>query len=79
LKKPAGDTSVRPNGTACELKAGDVEWAAGSSDNLLLKLTEFPDPHGRCVYFRLPDLSVAVTDELLAGEKDVLQKLEVSP
>ena len=36
---------------------------------LSLKLTEFPDAEGKCVYFRLPDLSVAVPDELALGEK----------
>ena len=39
--------------------------AVGCSGNLTLKLTEFPDPDGKCVYFRLPDLSAAVPDELL--------------
>jgi hypothetical protein len=37
----------------------------GCPGNLPLKLTEFPDPQGKSVYFRLPDLSVAVPDELL--------------
>jgi hypothetical protein len=30
-------------------------------------LTEFPDPDGRAVYFRLRDLSVGTEDELLQG------------
>jgi hypothetical protein len=30
-------------------------------------LSEFPDPGGEEIYFRLPDLSVAVDDELLGN------------
>ena len=51
---------VRPDGVACSVKA--------SKNRLLLKLTEFPDPNGTVVYFRLPDLSKAVPDELLSGK-----------
>jgi uncharacterized protein len=69
LKEVPGDASSRPGGIACQVRAGDVEWAAGVAGNLSLKLTEFPDPEGKCVYFRLPDLSVAVPDELAPGEK----------
>jgi hypothetical protein len=36
----------------------------GNSGNLNLTLTEFADPKGRCTYFRVPDLSETVTDEL---------------
>ena len=46
----------------------------GCRGNLaVLKLTEFPDPQGKSVYFRLPDLSVAVPDELagVMGKGDV--------
>lgn len=61
--------TVRPGGVACQAVAGrggtGVEFCSGLS----LVLTEFPDPDGRCTYFRLPDLSVAVPDEL-AGEID---------
>jgi len=32
-------------------------------------LTEFPDPEGRATYFRIRDFSVAVDDELMAGER----------
>ncbi len=63
--KAVPSNAVRPNGIACQLKAGSDWSAVGCSGNLTLKLTEFPDPDGKCVYFRLPDLSAAVPDELL--------------
>jgi uncharacterized protein len=65
--KDAPDSTVRPGGLACTLKAGNEGFACGVSDNLSLRLTEFADPEGQAVYFRLPDLSVAVPDELLSG------------
>jgi DUF1680 family protein len=61
---PSGD-AVHPGSVACEVKA-DANWGAvGCEGNLTLKLTEFPDPDGKCVYFRLPDPNAAVPDELI--------------
>lgn len=37
----------------------------GCSGNLALKLTEFPDPEGKCVYVRLPDPTAGVADDLV--------------
>jgi hypothetical protein len=34
-----------------------------------VKLTEFPDAEGKCVYFGLPDPTVAVPDELAVEGK----------
>ena len=71
LKNSSGGEFVRPGGTACTVRAGNVGFAIGVAGNLSLRLTEFPDVHGRCVYFRLPDLSVAAPDELVnVGNKD---------
>ena len=56
-------------GTACEVRASTAGFEMGCPGNLPLKLTEFPDPQGVGL-FRLPDLSVAVPDEL-AGIVDV--------
>ncbi len=67
LKKSPGDGAIRPGGVVCAVRAGNVEWAFGVAGNLSLRLTEFPDPQGKCVYFRLPDLNAAVADELLSG------------
>jgi hypothetical protein len=58
---------VRPGGLACRVRAGDDLIAVGVSGNLSLVLTEFADPEGKCVYFRLPDLSAAVPDELIGN------------
>jgi hypothetical protein len=56
------DTSVRPGGTACRIKA-DLDKADKGAYTLIL--TEFPDPDGQATYFLLPDLKAAVKDELM--------------
>jgi DUF1680 family protein len=61
------DDSIHPNGVACQVRAGDDLEIKGVSGNLSLKLTEFADPNGKVTYFRLDDLSIGVTDELLTG------------
>ena len=68
---PGGDTTVRPGGVACEVKVCTEPWEFRFDGEGIhyLKLTEFPDPEGKCVYFRLPDLSLAVPDELAPGGK----------
>ena len=68
LKDSPGHEVVRPGGMACAAKA----WNDGAGNdkfavNVSVRLTEFPDPKGKAVYFRLPDLSAAVPDELLSG------------
>ena len=64
LRELPADGAVRPGGMACQVRAGTPGFEMGCRGNLALKLTEFPDPQGKSVYFRLPDLSVAVPDEL---------------
>lgn len=68
LKDSPNAGAVRPNNIACQVRAGDYFELHGVSGNLSLQLTEFPDPNGRVTYFRLPDLKVAVSDELLSGD-----------
>ena len=68
--KESGDATVPPGGTTCQVRAGTAGFEMGCPGNLSLKLTEFPDPQGKSVYFRLPNLSVAEPDEL-AGIVDV--------
>jgi len=64
-QEPVKDSSVRPDGIGCRIKAGYTPFAMGNEGNITLTLTEFADPDGKCVYFRVPDLSEAVDDELL--------------
>lgn len=68
-KLPVADQSVRPDGIGCRLKAGSSDWAMGNPGNITLTLTEFADPNGKCTYFKTPDLSLAVDDELM-GEME---------
>jgi DUF1680 family protein len=70
LREISGDTSVRPCGTACQVRFERNGAKQGASGDLLLKLTEFPDPQGKNVYFRLSDPSAAVPDELAAISDD---------
>ena len=61
---PVKNSSVRPDGIGCRLKACNIPFSLGNTGNLLLTFTEFADPDGKCTYFKVPDLSVAVPDEL---------------
>ncbi len=61
---PIRNSSVRPDGMACVLKADNGSFSMGNTGILSLTLTEFADPNGKCTYFRDPDLSEAVADEL---------------
>ena len=68
LKGSSGGDSVRPAGSACTVDVGIAGYEMGIKTNFSLRLKEFPDPEGRCIYLRLPDLSVAVPDELFSGD-----------
>jgi hypothetical protein len=65
LEPPITCNTVRPGGVACRLQASDEDWSTGEKGNLVLTLTEFADPEGKDIYFRIPDLSIAVPDELV--------------
>ncbi len=67
LGEPVPDDSVRPDGLACVVEAWKPGYACSRPGDLRLRLTEFADPGGQAVYFRLQDLGVAVEDELLSG------------
>ena len=64
IEPVVANDSVRPGGTACRLKFQRAGFGMGDRGELALTLTEFPDPNGHCIYFSVPDLSVAVPDEL---------------
>jgi len=63
------DNTVRPGGTACTVLASTGGHAVGVTEKnaIRIKLTEFADPDGSMIYFRLPDLSPAEPDELFSG------------
>jgi hypothetical protein len=65
--KDLPDDTVRPGGMACSVKADNKGFNTRASGGLSLRLTEFPDPAGKVVYFRLRDLRAAAPDELFSG------------
>jgi hypothetical protein len=67
LAEPVPDDSVRPDGLACVVEAWKPGYTCSRPGDLRLRLTEFADPGGQAVYFRLQDFDGAVKDELLSG------------
>jgi len=67
--EPVPSDAVRPGGIACRLKAGSSGFGMDNPMNITLTLTEFPDPGGKCTYFRIPDMKEAVADELTGSWK----------
>lgn len=67
LEGPFADASVRPDGTALSIMAWR-ENNSGKADRkheFTLKLSEFPDPGSQFIYFKIPDYSIEVADELV--------------
>ena len=64
LGKPVADKAVRPDGMKVFAKAWPPEKETKGAAPLDVVLTEFVDPSGVTTYFRLPDLTRAVDDEL---------------
>ena len=74
LAGPVRDTTVRPDGTALSIK-GWREENSGKADRkheFTMKFTEFPDPGMEFIYFKIPDYSIQVKDELV--REDFLEK-----
>jgi DUF1680 family protein len=65
------DETVRPGGTACTVLASTGGHAVGVTEKnaIRIKLTEFADPAATLIYFRMPDLSLAVPDELFSNKE----------
>jgi len=63
-QSPVRSVDVRPDGIGCRLKAGTAVGALGDDRSTTLTLTEFADPDGKCIYFKIPDISQASQDEL---------------
>ena len=66
LGEPVSDDSTRPDGLACPVQAWKPGYRCARPGDLSLRLTEFADPGGQAVYFRLQDFGGAVEDELLS-------------
>jgi uncharacterized protein len=67
IEGPLSAAAIRPDGMACRIKA----FAPGcnvTTPDAEFYLTEFPDPDGRAVYFRLLDVGKGVKDELLGPD-----------
>ena len=70
LEGPFKDDAVRPGGMACRIKAwGPGAWYPGGKPGLALELSEFADPAGEFLYFKVPDPNGAglSSDELLTA------------
>ena len=63
------DDSVRPGGTAVEVRAATVGHAVGVTDanGSTIRLTEYPDCDANATYFRILDPAVAEPDPLFTG------------
>ena len=76
-QQPIDDASVRPNGVACEIKAWPPDtpnpWPI--TERYPVRLTEYPDPGGRAIYFVVPGEGqrVLVEDELLTRDDGCCQ------
>ncbi len=65
IEGPVVDESIRPDGQACFVDAWSPDRALTESPDLRLKLTEYTDPEGEEVFFRLPADAASEEDELL--------------
>jgi hypothetical protein len=63
------DDSVRPGGTAVEVRAATVGHAVGVNDKngSVIRLTEYPDCDANATYFRILDSAVAEPDPVFTG------------
>ncbi len=70
LSGPVPDSSVRPGGLACTVKAWRTTgWYPFAKHDWELTLSEFPDPGGQVTYLHLPNPEdpALVDDELMEG------------
>lgn len=73
---PVADDTVRPNGTACKVKAwGPGVWYPHSKPDLELRLQEFADPECELVFFRVPNpLDKRLVDDELVDNDSMEQQ-----
>jgi len=67
LTEPVASEAVRPQGMGCRVRAWKPGFGLAPQTDYELTLTEFPDPEGQAVYFRLRDFRESVPDELLSA------------
>jgi len=67
LGEPVADTSVRPGGLIVLAKAWPPGEHGNGAPSLDVVLSEFVDPSGIATYFLIPDLTMAVDDELMGN------------
>lgn len=67
IEGPFPNNTVRPDGMACRIKGWkEMGFSRGGDPDLTLTLTEFPDPDGEMVYFRIHQIGLVGTgDELI--------------
>jgi hypothetical protein len=68
LAEPVGDSTIRPNGIACQIRAWGPNSDPASPPDLRLLLTEFPDPTAEATYFLTAKPDATVPDELCVPE-----------
>jgi len=77
LAEPVADSTVRPDGLACPIRAWAPNSDPGSPPDLSLLLTEFPDPTAEATYFLTTGPDAGVPDELWgphAAQAKVMKK-----
>lgn len=62
--EPVADSTIRPNGISCPIRAWGPDSNPASPPDLSLLLTEFPDPAAEATYFLTTSADGAVRDEL---------------
>jgi hypothetical protein len=67
LSEPQPDASCRPNGLAVRVKGWSPNTGLDTEPDLALLLTEFADPTGEEIYFRLSNKAEMTEDELVMG------------
>jgi uncharacterized protein len=65
VEGPVADRSIRPDGLACHVRGWSPGRPVDEAPDLRLKFTEYPDPDGEEIYFRLSNADASVEDEWL--------------
>lgn len=79
LSTPLVSNSIRPNGLVGEISGWRENFSglANGKPEFKLKLTEFADPDQKIIYFKVPDYSIAVEDELINGSGIITKKKKI--